>query len=331
MNRPAPTALLGMILASTVPGADAAAGPASNAAADSTPNDLWDGALYSFKRPEKLVVEESTPTAAQASWMDWPERLPASPPDPVDRGSAKSVEVGPLDVVRLTFRDADGEVVPALLCRPHGSLGRLPVVIAVHGLTSNKAQVCAQVGPALSKRGFATLALDLPYHGERPGNPLALLNFSPTEKTFPLARRMVNDVRQLIDIAEAREDLDTRSGVTLVGYSMGSWVSAVVGPLDARVKSMVLMVGGAIELPAPSLLIPKIAATDPRLAIAHFAGRPLLMVNGKTDVIVRQDWANRLYAAAPEPKRQLWYDCGHFLMPEAFEATAAWVQEHRAK
>ena len=56
-----------------------------------------------------------------------------------------------------------------------------------------------------------------------------------------------------------------------------------------------------------------IAAVDPRLAIAHFIGRPLLLMNAKQDQIVKQDMAERLFNACPEPKRQVWYDCGHLL------------------
>ena len=35
----------------------------------------------------------------------------------------------------------------------------------------------------------------------------------------------------------------------------------------------------------------------------------------------------RIFAAAPEPKRQIWYECGHRLVPEAYEDCAKWVAE----
>ena len=170
------------------------------------------------------------------------------------------------------------------------------------------------------------MAPDLPRHGERPGEPLSVLDANPL-KTFPIARRAVNDVRQCIDLAESRPELDTRNGVTLLGYSLGSWIDSVVGPSDDRVKAMVLMVGGALDIPAAAMLLPQVAATDPRLAIAHFTGRPLLLLNGRQDHTVGRDMADRLFAACPEPKKQLWYDCGHLLTPEAYEDAAKWVAE----
>lgn len=288
----------------------------------------WNGKLFRYDRPAKVVVQESTPTAAQVDWRSRPPQAKADAPRPVARDAAPEPRVvAEMNVVHLRFTDADGDVVPALLCTPKGKTGPFPLVVAVHGLNSNKAQVMAQVAPALAKRGFAVLAPDMPHHGERPGDPRAILDHADPLKAFTMARRAINDVRQCIDLAEARPDVDTSGGITLVGYSMGSWINSVVGPLDDRVRAMVLMVGGAHEVPLPALLVPQIAACDPRLAIAHFAGRPLLMLSASRDTIVVPEMSRRLFAAAPEPKKQVWYDCGHLLTDQAYEDAAAWVAE----
>jgi fermentation-respiration switch protein FrsA (DUF1100 family) len=88
---------------------------------------------------------------------------------------------------------------------------------------------------------------------------------------------------------------------------------------------MVLMVGGAQNVPPAALLLPQLAACDPRLAIAHFAGKPLLMLSGKHDNVVSQDMTERLYSAAAEPKELRWYDCGHLLTTDAYQDAADWV------
>jgi dienelactone hydrolase len=240
---------------------------------------------------------------------------------------AKPRAAGDMDVVHVRFADAEGDVVPALLCTPRGKKGPFPVVVALHGLTSHKAQVCAQVAPALVEKGFAVLAPDLPRHGERPGDPRSVVGMQDPGQSMRLFRQAVVDVRQLIDFAETRPDLDTSNGVVLAGYSMGSWVSSVVGPADERVRAMVLMVGGAHETHPAALLIPQVAATDPRLAIAHFAGKPVLMLCGKHDHVVTPQMSRRLYEAAREPKELIWYDCGHLLTPEAYRKAAQWVHD----
>lgn len=287
----------------------------------------WDSKWFDYERPADLAVQASTPTAAQVDYTRRPPQQLAAAEANVGATvePARPRAVGPLDVVHLRFRDAEGDVVPALLCTPRGKKGPFPVVVAVHGLTSNKAQVCAQIAPALAKRGFAVLSADMPRHGERPGDPRSVVDRSNPFEAFALFRQAVVDVRQLIDLAESRPELDARPGVVLAGYSMGSWINSVAGPADPRVKAMVLMVGGATELPPAAMMIPQVAATDPRLAIAHFGGKPLLMLGATKDYVVTPDMVKRLYAAAAEPKELVWYDAGHLLTEEAYEKAAEWV------
>ncbi|HEX8911153.1 MAG TPA: hypothetical protein VF796_02255, partial [Humisphaera sp.] len=161
-------ASLGMMAAATGAPARAADGvvqtvPLSNG---------WNRSLFDYARPDKLAVEESTPSAAQVNWAGRPPQLPGGRAAGAVAGAEAAAAprvVEAMNVVRLRFTDADGDVVPVLLCTPAGRAGPFPVVVAVHGLGSHKAQVAAQVAPALTKRGFAVLCPDLPRHGERPG------------------------------------------------------------------------------------------------------------------------------------------------------------------
>ena len=120
--------------------------------------------------------------------------------------------------------------------------------------------------------------------------------------------------------------LDLSRGVVVAGYSMGSWINSIVAPADPRVAAAVLMVGGARDLHPAAMLVPQIAACDPRLAMANF-GRPLLMLNAKRDPTVTPEMGKRLFAAASEPKEQRWYDCGHRLTEDAYEDAAEWVRQ----
>ncbi len=315
------------LCASVLAGALLFSAPVGSAqSASSRPSaDGWDPTWFDYDQSLALVVEEATPTAAQIDFKARPPQVPANEPTPRrSERAAAPLAVGPLNIVHLRFTDADGEIVPALLCTPRNRKGPFPLVVAVHGLTSNKAQVCAQIAPALARQGFAVLAADMPRHGERRGDPRSVLDRSNPIKSFQLFRQAVIDVRLCMDLAESRPDIDMTHGVILCGYSMGSWIDAIAGPADTRVKAMVLMVGGAADTPAAALLIPQIAATDPRLALSHFAG-PLLMLNAKSDPIVTPDMARRLFAAASQPKQQTWYEGGHLLSPSAYEDAAKWI------
>src|SRR5215210_667026 len=152
----------------------------------------WSGKLYEFQRPRQLTIEESTPTPEQVNWRQRPPAMKADAPEPKATGPAKPGLMGDFNVVHLRFKDAEGDVVPALLCTPRNKKGPFPLVVAVHGITSNKAQVCAQVAPALTKRGFAVLAADMPAHGERPGDPKKVIDWNNPVRSFSLARQAVN-------------------------------------------------------------------------------------------------------------------------------------------
>ena len=288
------------------------------------PDHGWDPGAFAYERANPLVVEESTPTAAQLAFLPRPPQEPDNAPPPSATAAAAPATIGHMNILRLRFVGADGETVPALLCTPRNRKGPFRLAIAIHGLTSHKAQVCGQVGPALTDRGFAVLAMDLPCHGERRGNPFDFFNKG---RPFANGHRAVVNVRQLIDLAEKRPEIDVKAGVVLVGYSLGTWVSALAGPADDRVQALVLMVGGVMDVATTQPAERRMSAIDPRVALPHFAPRPVLMQNGKWDLIVKPELARRLFAAAAEPKQQLWYNSGHLLPAEASKAAAAWAQE----
>src|SRR5688500_18656552 len=313
------TALLGLCAP-----AFATTGPTTRRAP--APNG-WDASWFDYDQSDDVAVEFTRPNKAQVNFWTRPPQE-ANEPAELRVGDCKSIKplrVEGVDIVRLRFRNTEGDLVPALLCTPHGKTGPFPVVVAVHGLNSNKAQVVGQVAPALTKRGFAVLAPDMPLHGERPGEARGLFENKDILTALTRYRQAVMNVRQTIDVAETLPMLDTSRGVVLAGYSMGSFIHSIAGPADERVRAMVLMVGGASEISGAARLLPQIASADSSLAIANFIGRPLLMLNAKRDSTITPEMGRRLFNAAAEPKELRWYDSGHRLPDKAYEDAAEWV------
>jgi dienelactone hydrolase len=297
-----------------------AAGPATTRAP--AIENGWDRHWFDYEA-KPLIVEETTPTPDQVDFGNRPS-IRSDLPAPIAQ-LATARTVGVMEMLHLRFHDSHGEDVPVLLCKPLGKTGPFPVVIAVHGVCSNKAQICGLLMAPLARRGFAILALDLPLHGERAGDPRELMEKPDLPRTATVCRQAIIDLRQCIDLAEARKDLDTKHGVTFAGYSLGAIIGAVAGPADDRFKAMLLMAGGVPELPPAFSLLPGLRALSPQLAIPHFGGRPLLMLNGTRDETITRDWADRLFSAAGGWKRRKWYDCGHDLLAEAFDDGAEWL------
>lgn len=288
----------------------------------------FDASFFDYSR-EGLEVAWATPSTAQTLVFGRPPamKLPEAPAD----GLPEPVRMVGTEIRWLAFRGGGDDWVPALLVTPEGREGPFPLVVATHGLLSQKMQVVSQVGPSLIRRGYAVLAIDLPKHGEREGSGLELLDRRDPRRMFDLWRQAVVDIRRAMDAAATIDLIDNDKPVTLVGYSLGSWMSAIVGAADERVDALVLMVGGATELAAEMLALPFIAASDPRSAVAAFAPRPLLMVNALNDRTVTPAMARRLFEAAREPKEIRWYDMGHILRDPAYEEAAEWIMTQRER
>jgi fermentation-respiration switch protein FrsA (DUF1100 family) len=225
--------------------------------------------------------------------------------------------------IALEFH-ADGDRIPAILLLP-ASEQRVPAVLLVHGYSGSKEQMSETVGQSLLAHGVAALAIDLPMHGER---ELAARSGTFAMNPLDLARRWsaaLDECSLALGYLRARTELDADQ-TAVVGYSLGAILSVIVAARDPRVRAVALAAGGDLPEGTPlTALIRTIA--DPLRAVRRLNGRPLLMVNGRWDRIVRPEQAERLFAAAGEPKELRWWDAAHRLSSEAVMDAAAWLAE----
>lgn len=215
--------------------------------------------------------------------------------------------------------------VPALLYVPAGASATRPCAAALllHGLTSSKERMAESVGHALLAHGVASVSADLPLHGERATddnvsmrNPLAIAG------AWRLAQQ---EARDALAFLSARPEVDsTRLG--LVGYSMGAFLSVAVAASADIVRAVVLAAGGDLPAEMPYARVVRTIA-DPIASVRRLAGRPLLMVHGRHDRTVTAEQAERLFAAASEPKELRWWNAGHYLPDTAVDDAAAWLAE----
>src|SRR5215216_3589040 len=131
----------------------------------------------------------------------------------------------------------DGGELPASLLLPDAPAGprragtrRAPAALLLHGYNSRKDVMLDSAGRALLTRGVASLAIDLPMHGERATvrdeaslrNPLALV-------------RLWNAALDECDVAlrylEARPELDA-GRLAIVGYSLGAYLGVIAASRD---------------------------------------------------------------------------------------------------
>ena len=186
------------------------------------------------------------------------------------------------------------ERVPASFLVPTAS-APVPVALLLHGFSSNKERMAQSVGRSLLARGVASLAVDLPFHGERDGaqvelpyrNPLALVN---------AWRSAVREARAAIEWLAAQPEVDdARIGV--IGYSLGGFLALMTASEERQIRVVTLAAAGDLPDSTPYATLLR-RAVDPLRAVRKLGARPLLLVNGRRDTTTRPAQAERLFAFA---------------------------------
>ena len=224
----------------------------------------------------------------------------------------------------LTFRADDGPSastpIPAVLRLPRAS-EPVPAALLLHGYASRKEDMAESVGEVLTPLGIATLSIDLPLHGER-ADPFELRSVRDPFELAARWRTAIEEARLALRFLAARREID-RERLGLVGYSLGSYLSLAVAERDGAARAVVLAAGGDLpDFPLAQLIR---SVADPLRGVRALAGRPLLMVHGRRDQTILPAQADRLFAAANEPKEIQWWDAGHYLPLAAVHKAAEWL------
>lgn len=229
-------------------------------------------------------------------------------------------------VYHVVFDSTKGQRVPALLGLPKVGVKPFPLLMVQHGLGGDKNVEYVRL-PALelAKAGYATLRVDAHSHGER----LIGQGGDAMARVFSMVQdggwaQSIVDLRRGLDYCASRDDLDmTRVGY--MGVSMGAIMGGVLCGVDDRIDAAALLLGGSLGVLLPGFF----DHIDPANYIAAFAPRPLLMLNGKQDPLITPAAAQKLFDAAKEPKKIVWYETAHTLPPEeAVKEVSAFLVQH---
>ena len=220
----------------------------------------------------------------------------------------------------LTYAGAHDQQVTADLWVPK-TAGKHPAVLVQHGYGDSKDVDYVQLPAALlAGQGFVAMAIDAQYHGERarPGRTQELFNVGSLSMRDAFVQTVI-DQRRAVDLLAGRPEVDPER-IGYWGASMGAFLGSVLGGVEPRIKSVVLVVGGGgFRQRLGDKITPEqettIAIVEPANWVGLISPRPLLMLNGRKDVLVRPEMTKVLFAAAREPKRLVWYDSGHHDIP----------------
>jgi len=121
---------------------------------------------------------------------------------------------------------------------------KVPLAILVHGVGDYSMIPCKLLAHSLIKQGVACFIPYLTIHSRRiPAEMRANLPSLTPEQWFQTYQVSVVDIRQVLDFACTREELDTQR-VFAVGVSFGGFVSVIAMGIDKRIKAGIFIVTG---------------------------------------------------------------------------------------
>ena len=131
------------------------------------------------------------------------------------------------------------------------------------------------------------------------------------------------DVRRSIDFLETRSDVD-KTRLAFYGLSMGADMGPIVGAVEDRFKTLVLVAGGLLD-GVPDEVDPVNFAPRVRM--------PVVMINGRYDFSSPLESSQRplfRLLGTPEPdKRHVLFDSGHVApWPSVVKETLDWLDHY---
>lgn len=244
----------------------------------------------------------------------------------------------------VTYLGSAGDQLPALF-RPARRPGRRPAVILGHGHGGDAVNMARFFGSEVS-RAVHVLAVNHPYHGH--GRKQRGEDICPRDAERLVERwiRAVRDLRHALSVLAARPDVDPRR-IGYLGFSLGGCLGALLAAHEPRLRAAALVAPAADwRLLAASdsawhlgfggqplrdwlrdpRLASRLAVIDPARSIARFAPRPLLVVVGENDRVIRASSGKALHRAAGQGKELLLHPGGHGPGPALRVRIARWLE-----
>jgi dienelactone hydrolase len=223
----------------------------------------------------------------------------------------------------------ENDTVHAEYYRPRGK-GPFPCVIVLD-ITAGDQSLSRFIATHLAQNNIGGLFVQMAYYGPRrpAGSKLRLL--SPDfKRTTEGIRQTVLDLRRATAWMESRREIDaTRLGI--MGTSLGSFVSALTGEMESKLRRVAVLLGGGGFVDAywddpraksfrkvwqalggtKESAARLVAPIDPITCAANLKDRRFLILAAKRDDIVPPQMAEALWKATGKQKI-VWYDCTHY-------------------
>lgn len=155
---------------------------------------------------------------------------------------------------RVTYQTAYTLRVPAIVYRPAAlPLGKMPAIVVVNGHGADKSSWYSwYAGILYARAGAVVLTYDPIGEGERNDEHTDFtgehdkLVIDPASMPVRMGGLMITDILQAVSYLSERPDVDPHR-IAVMGFSMGSFHSALAGAIDPRIHALLLVGGGDLD------------------------------------------------------------------------------------
>ena len=241
-----------------------------------------------------------------------------------------------VEVSAISFSSPDGGSVTGLLFDPVTRSSLRPGIVLMHGLPGNATNM-AGLGQQLAEYGAVAIAIDAPF-SRRAGQPV---RFTAQDRAEQI--QLIKDLQRAVDVLRSRSNVDD-DRIAYLGVSYGGAMGSLFVGIERRIKAAVLVVGdgglvshftGPEDLSFMASLscgirlnwFKDMAPIEPIRFISNASPTALLLQSGLLDNLVPVADAELLHAAAPQPKKMIWYNAGHGLNQQASFDRLDWLHQ----
>lgn len=243
---------------------------------------------------------------------------------------------------KIVFQGVNNSKVIGYLAIPKTGNPPYPCVLQMHGLAVSKSDFWEMeyhygelVTHNLLSSGYAVLALDMPYHGDRSYEndfeSIGTILFKKGRGYYirDMAVQSTIEYRRAIDYLETRTDINPDK-IGALGYSFGSVITFNLTGIDDRIKCAVVCATAVIK---PRPFFPSkefLSGFAPQSFIPYIKNRPLLMLAAKKDDFnCTEEEAKILYDLIGENEKEIiFYDSNHKLPKEHAKDASNWFLSH---
>jgi dienelactone hydrolase len=240
-------------------------------------------------------------------------------------------------VTDFTFASRERRVRAYLVSPADGPAGNYAGVLYVHWLgdrmTTNRTEFLDEA-VALASQGIVSLLVEAMWAA-----PKWYADRVP-ENDYEQAIQQVIDLRRALDVLLAEPRVDP-ARIAYVGHDFGAMYGIVMGAIDPRPTTYVLMAGAprfidwmlfARQPEDPAAYRAQLSTLDPLHFVERLAPAPVFFQFAATDEYVSAESAAALYAAAQPRKQMTTYASGDGLQtPEAAADRITWLVRELAR